>query len=199
MERVGEGAGKDLSGDPERAGNYLQHSFDTHGVARVYKMRCGEGVWTLWGDEPDFSPLDFRQRFTGTLSADGTTITGTSEPFNQFSNGVPERLSVLHKAPVAVPGPCYGIAPALVPSDLGRAPEMASREGVGNPPALKNDSEPQPGVVGNGQRGRGPAVPRPRLTATAATIARGRRTAGRRRGAAPRRAVLVRTTASGAG
>jgi hypothetical protein len=68
-----------IGADPERAGNYLQHYFDTRGVARVYKMRFGDGVWKLWRDDPDFSPLDFRQRFTGTFSADGTTITGAWE------------------------------------------------------------------------------------------------------------------------
>jgi hypothetical protein len=65
--------------DPMRAGGYLQHYFDTRGVARVYKMSFENGVWQLWRDEADFSPLDFRQRFTGTLSEDGTTITGAWE------------------------------------------------------------------------------------------------------------------------
>ena len=36
-------------------------------------------VWTLWRDEPDFSPLDFRQRYTGTVSDDGQTIAGAWE------------------------------------------------------------------------------------------------------------------------
>ena len=57
----------------------LQHYFDSRGVARVYKMSVEEGVWKLWRDEPDFSPLDFSQRFTGTFSADGTTIAGRWE------------------------------------------------------------------------------------------------------------------------
>jgi hypothetical protein len=65
--------------DPDRAGGYLQHYFDTRGVARVYKMSFGAGVWKLWRDEQDFSPLDFRQRFTGTFSEDGATITGAWE------------------------------------------------------------------------------------------------------------------------
>jgi hypothetical protein len=65
--------------DPARAGSYLQHYFDTRGVARVYKMSFENGVWTLWRDEADFSPLDFAQRYTGTFSQDGTTIAGAWE------------------------------------------------------------------------------------------------------------------------
>ena len=65
--------------DPEHEGNYLQHYFDSRGIARVYKMSFENGVWTLWRDEADFSPLDFSQRYTGTFSADGKTITGVWE------------------------------------------------------------------------------------------------------------------------
>jgi hypothetical protein len=65
--------------DPESEGNFLQHYFDSRGVARVYKMSFGEGVWKLWRDSPDFSPLDFLQRYTGTLSDDGTMISGSWE------------------------------------------------------------------------------------------------------------------------
>lgn len=65
--------------DPESEGNYLQHYFDSRGVARVYRMSFGNGVWKLWRDEPDVSPLDFAQRYTGTFSADGNTIDGMWE------------------------------------------------------------------------------------------------------------------------
>jgi len=65
--------------DPEISGNYLQHYFDTRGVARVYKMSFENGVWKLWRDEADFSPLDFSQRYTGTFSDDGKTIAGAWE------------------------------------------------------------------------------------------------------------------------
>jgi hypothetical protein len=65
--------------DPEREGNYLQHYFDTRGVARVYKMSFEDGVWKLWRDEADFSRLDFSQRYTGTFSDDGKTIAGAWE------------------------------------------------------------------------------------------------------------------------
>jgi hypothetical protein len=68
-----------IGADPEREGAYLQHYFDSRGVARVYKMTFEGGVWKLWRDEPDFSALDFSQRFTGTFSDDGNTISGTWE------------------------------------------------------------------------------------------------------------------------
>jgi hypothetical protein len=68
-----------IGADPEREGGYLQHYFDSRGVARVYKMSFEGGVWRLWRDEPDFSPLDFSQRYSGTLSDDGTTIDGAWE------------------------------------------------------------------------------------------------------------------------
>jgi hypothetical protein len=42
-------------------------------------MRVVDGVWTLWRDKPDFSPLDFAQRYTGTFSDDGQSITGAWE------------------------------------------------------------------------------------------------------------------------
>ena len=65
--------------DPAHEGAYLQHYFDTRGVARVYKMSFEHGVWKLWRDEADFSPLDFAQRYTGTFSDDGKTIAGAWE------------------------------------------------------------------------------------------------------------------------
>jgi hypothetical protein len=68
-----------IGADPESEGNYLQHYFDSRGIARVYKMSFEEGVWKLWRDEPDFSPLDFSQRYTGAFSDDGKTIAGRWE------------------------------------------------------------------------------------------------------------------------
>ena len=66
--------GRDDSGE-----GYLQHYFDSRGVARVYRMTFGEGVWTLSRTTPDFSPLDFSQRFSGRLTDDGDTIEGVWE------------------------------------------------------------------------------------------------------------------------
>jgi hypothetical protein len=58
---------------------YLQHYFDSRGVVRVYEMTLGDGVWELLRVEPDFSPLDFCQRFTARFSDDGVTIDGRWE------------------------------------------------------------------------------------------------------------------------
>jgi hypothetical protein len=68
-----------IGADPAREGRYLQHYFDSRGVARVYKMTFEAGAWRLWRDEPDLSPLDFSQRFSGTFSDDGATIAGRWE------------------------------------------------------------------------------------------------------------------------
>ena len=65
--------------DPSGEGQYLQHYFDSRGVARVYKMTLANNIWSLWRDQADFSPLDFSQRYTGTVSDDGQTITGSWE------------------------------------------------------------------------------------------------------------------------
>jgi len=68
-----------IGADPKNEGGYLQHYFDSRGVARVYKMSFEDGVWKLWRDEPDYSPLEFSQRFAGAFSDDGKTIAGTWE------------------------------------------------------------------------------------------------------------------------
>jgi hypothetical protein len=60
---------------------YTQHYFDSRGVVRVYAMAFGQGVWTLLRGSPDFTPLDFWQRFKGTFSEDGNTIKGAWENF----------------------------------------------------------------------------------------------------------------------
>ena len=59
--------------DPDGDG-LLQHYFDSRGVARVYGMSLEGGVWRLWRDGDDFS-----QRFSGTVSDDGSTISGAWE------------------------------------------------------------------------------------------------------------------------
>jgi hypothetical protein len=58
---------------------YTQHYFDARGVARIYKMTLEAGTWTLLRDQPDFTPLEFSQRFTATIAAGGETITGAWE------------------------------------------------------------------------------------------------------------------------
>jgi hypothetical protein len=63
----------------EGRGTYLQHYFDSRGVARVYEMGLEGNTWTLSRTEPDFTPLNFAQRWIGTFSDDGRTIEGTWE------------------------------------------------------------------------------------------------------------------------
>jgi hypothetical protein len=67
-----------VSVDP-KSGKYTQHYFDTRGVVRVYAMRFMAGEWTLLRKSPDFSPLDFSQRFKGRFSRDKSVIAGTWE------------------------------------------------------------------------------------------------------------------------
>jgi hypothetical protein len=67
-----------VSADLE-TGAYTQHYFDSRGVVRLYAMTFADGVWTLTRESPDFTPLEFRQRFTGRFGADGNTISGAWE------------------------------------------------------------------------------------------------------------------------
>jgi hypothetical protein len=60
-------------------GGYTQHYFDSRGIVRLYAMTFRDGIWTLLRGKPDFTPLDFRQRFTGRFSDDGNAIVGTWE------------------------------------------------------------------------------------------------------------------------
>jgi hypothetical protein len=60
-------------------GCLLQHYFDSRGVARLYELSLEDRVWKLARTAPDFSPLDFAQRFTATISDDGQTIRGSWE------------------------------------------------------------------------------------------------------------------------
>ena len=66
-------------GYDEGRGTLLQHYFDDRGVARVYEMTLGDGVWTLERTKEDFSELSFSQRFRGEFSADGNEIRATWE------------------------------------------------------------------------------------------------------------------------
>ena len=65
---------------------FTQHYFDSRGVARLYAMTFTDGVWKLLRNAPDFSPLDFWQRFTAEFSADGATINGRWETSSNGSN-----------------------------------------------------------------------------------------------------------------
>jgi hypothetical protein len=67
-----------IGADPAGDG-FTQHYFDSRGVIRIYAMTFEDGVWTLRRDTPDFSELNFWQRYTGTFSADGDRIDGRWE------------------------------------------------------------------------------------------------------------------------
>jgi hypothetical protein len=66
---------------PDLAGphGWTQHYFDSRGVVRLYEMTFDGREWTLLRRTPDFSPLDFAQRYVGTFSADGDVIDGQWE------------------------------------------------------------------------------------------------------------------------
>lgn len=50
------------------------HSFDSRGIYRRAQTDVRDGVWTFWGDHPEFS-----QRFTGRFSDDGARINAFGE------------------------------------------------------------------------------------------------------------------------
>lgn len=55
-------------------GTYYQLYTDDRDVQRIYEMSLRDGVWKLWREGDPFS-----QRFEGTFSEDGNTITGRFE------------------------------------------------------------------------------------------------------------------------
>jgi hypothetical protein len=61
---------------PGDDGTYTQHYFDSRGVVRLYEMTFADGKWELLRNAPDFSPLDFSQRFEGSFSEDGNELRG---------------------------------------------------------------------------------------------------------------------------
>ena len=65
---------------PNRGGDgYTKHYFDSRGVVRIYQMTLEGPTWTVRRERPDFTPLDFHQRYIGTFSDDGATISGAWE------------------------------------------------------------------------------------------------------------------------
>ena len=64
------------------ADGFTQHYFDSRGVVRVYGMTFDGRKWQLLRVTPDFSPLDFSQRYQGELSEDGARIEGRWESSN---------------------------------------------------------------------------------------------------------------------
>jgi hypothetical protein len=57
-------------------GSHVQHYFDARGVARLYGMTFDGRTWILERTKPDFSPLEFHQRYIGTFADDLTAING---------------------------------------------------------------------------------------------------------------------------
>lgn len=45
-----------IGADQSSEGAYVQHYFDSRGVARLYQMTLNNNVWRLWRDQADFSP-----------------------------------------------------------------------------------------------------------------------------------------------
>ncbi len=58
----------------ESADDYVALYCDDRRVSRIYRMRFAGGDWQLWREAPGF-----RQRFKGTVSEDGNTITASWE------------------------------------------------------------------------------------------------------------------------
>jgi len=50
--------------------NYTMLYYDARSVSRIYEMSFSEGVWKMWREAPGFW-----QRYEGTVSKDGKTIT----------------------------------------------------------------------------------------------------------------------------
>jgi hypothetical protein len=82
-------------------GSYVQHYFDTRGVARLYAMSFDGTLWILQRSTPDFSPLDFHQRYVGGFNDDRTTLDGewqTSDDGRAWRQDFPQTLRRLRTA-----------------------------------------------------------------------------------------------------
>lgn len=66
--------------------DFTQHYFDSRGVVRIYAMTFDGTTWTLERTAPDFTPLDFSQRFTATFEDAGRTIRGAWEVSHDGTN-----------------------------------------------------------------------------------------------------------------
>ena len=66
--------GVQLIGSDESTDECTALYYDSRGVYRVYRMTVKDRVWTVWREAPRFN-----QRFTGSISDDGRTITGQWE------------------------------------------------------------------------------------------------------------------------
>ncbi len=85
-EDSGEGAAAAATGD-----GCAMRYFDSRGVSRVYQLGADTGLWHWWRDWPGFS-----QRFTGTFSDDGDTITSSGQLSEDGSTWNPD-LQIAYK------------------------------------------------------------------------------------------------------
>ena len=63
-----------IIGSDDSSETYTALYYDSRGVSRVYQMSFSGRVWKLWREAPGFC-----QRFSGTLSEDGSSIRGAWE------------------------------------------------------------------------------------------------------------------------
>ena len=83
------------------------HYFDRRGVYRVYAVSLKDGQWRFWRDAPEFS-----QRFTGTFSDDGDTITCQGQ-LSRDGSGWEDDLAITYRRSPARSGPLTGGHPDL--------------------------------------------------------------------------------------
>jgi hypothetical protein len=76
-----------IAADTRRSSGYVQHYFDSRGVVRTYEMDVDGPDRTLTRTAPDFTPLDFAQRWTGRFGDDGGMITGRWRPRRPAASG----------------------------------------------------------------------------------------------------------------
>ena len=74
IDEPGVPSGIAIFGTDDTTGECSMLYFDERGVSRRYEASLRDGELRWWRDTPEFS-----QRFTGTFSADGDTITGQGE------------------------------------------------------------------------------------------------------------------------
>jgi hypothetical protein len=82
---------------PDAGDGYTQHYFDSRGIARLYAMAFDGRNWTLERHPPDFSPLDFHQRWLGSFSAAADTIQGRWETSSDGRHWEPDFELAYHR------------------------------------------------------------------------------------------------------
>jgi hypothetical protein len=67
-------ASMQIIGADESSGECTCLYWDSRGISRVYRMTVAGGEWRVWREAPGFN-----QRYIGSISADGKTISGNWE------------------------------------------------------------------------------------------------------------------------